>query len=121
MLVEMRLFYCRVRCDNKPEYCGIFSPSGHYSGGRLMFLNREHGTWLCQHPTTSVWSITAGPGGNTAGVLSARSSLCPADPICRGWQYWDQGWRSDPAITVTCRNHKYRKPSTNLNVYSQHS
>ena len=108
---------CRVRCDNKPEYCGIFSPSESYSGGRVMFYNQEHGTWLCHHPTTSVWTITARPDCQTAGVLSARSTVCPADPVARGgrgWQYWDQGWRTDPSITVTCRNHKYRNRKHSL-------
>ena len=109
-----------MRCDNKPEYGGIFTPSEHYSGGRAMFYNLEHGTWLCHQTSTSVWAITASPAAETGGLVSARSSLCPADPGARGgrgWQYWDQGWRTDSAITVTCRNHKYRK----LSSYHRHT
>ena len=103
-----------MRCDERPEYSGSYSPTGQLSAGRTVFYNSDHDTWLCHQPTTHVWCITKAPAASMAGLVSAGSSLCPAEPRARagGWQYWDGGcWVTDTNISLTCRNHKYRSMS----------
>ena len=96
-----------------PDYLGVYKRTDIICSGRFVFKHEAREKYLSIPPGYSSWGIGDKPGAPKADIGSAAGSNCPASYRnryserfnCKSWQYYDNKWREDPTITVTCSNH----------------